>query len=174
MQHDELFQPDRRQFRDRRIPQALLPTLARCKVRAIPEPYSVVAMGPEFAPELQRFLAAQGRLPFSSVSADDRELCAVLPSDSWRLAEPSFPGARVERGYRVLALEGETDWSTPGFLPVIGRVLAEGNIGAGILTGYRRLHLLVKARHVKDARIFLDLLATQARGRLQQGRGADR
>jgi hypothetical protein len=137
------------------------------KVRAIGEPYLVVALPASQTRAIQKFLSTQKKLPFSSVSADDQGVTVILPGEAWRKVAEKFPQAQIERGYRVLALEGETDWTTPGFLPVIGRALAEGNVGAGLLTGFRRLHLLVKARHMKDARIFLDLLSTQARGRLQ-------
>lgn len=172
--NDALFREDRRQYRDRRIPQALLPLLARMKVRAIGEPFVVVSLPPGNGPEMQAFLASRKKLPFSSFTGDDRGATVILPGAVWKKAEARFPEAEVERGFRVLAVEGEADWNTPGFLPVLGRALAEGNVGAGILSGFRRLHLLVKARHMKDARVFLDLLTTQARGRLQQTRPGPR
>lgn len=162
---------DRRKFRDRRIPAKLLPVLAQLKVRTIPEPYCMVALAPGETQAAQKFLASQ-KMPFSSLSADDREVSFVVPEGIWRKSADRFGEARVEKGYRVLALEGEADWNTPGFMAVIGRVLAEGGIGAGVVSGSRRLHLLVKAVEAKDARIFLDLLANQARGRVGTlGRG---
>jgi hypothetical protein len=44
-------------------------------------------------------------------------------------------------------------------------------VGAGFVTGFKRLHIVLKARQLKDARVYLDLLSTQARGRLQGSRG---
>lgn len=162
---------DRRQFRDRRIPPPLLPLLAKMRVRAVAEPYSVVAVDADRAQALQGFLATQA-MPFSSVAADDRQVTAVLPTSTWKLCEDDFPRAEVERGYRVLAIEGQADWTAPGFVSVLGRTLAEGNVGAGFVTGFRRLHIVLKARQLKDARVYLDLLSTQARGRLQGPRGS--
>lgn len=167
---DSLFETsERRQFRDRRIPPALLPTLAKAKVRAIPEPYCVVSLPAAAAGALLKRLGKAKGLAFTSVTCDDRGVSAVLPAALWKELESDYPGAPIDRGYRVLAVEGDADWTTPGFLPVLGRSLAEGGISAGVLTGYRRLHLLVKARQVKETRVFLDLLSTQARGRLQGG-----
>ena len=160
---------DRRQFRDRRIPPTLLPLLAKMRARAVAEPYCVVAMDSSRTRDLQKFLAKQS-MPFSSVAADDKQVTAVLPASTWKKCEADFPTAEVDRGYRVLAIEGQADWTAPGFVSVLGRTLAEGNVGAGFVTGFRRLHLVVKARQLKDARVYLDLLANQARGRMKGSR----
>ncbi len=119
---------------------------------------------------LNKWIAKQKSFPFSSVTLDNQGASAILPAAAWKEIAADYPEARVDRGFRVLACEGEADWTTPGFLPVIGRALAEGNIAAGFLTGFRRLHLIVPARQMKDTRIFFDLLSNQSKGRLQQER----
>lgn len=160
---------DRRKFRDRRIPQKLLPVLAYGKVRSIPEPYCVVSLPAKSSKAAQKFLAGQS-LPFSTVSADDRSVSMILPEAAWKAGAEKFAkaDAKVEKGYRVLAVEGDADWNAPGFVAVVGRVLGEGGIGAGIVSGYQRLHILVRTNQAKDARIQLDLLASQAKGRLAE------
>ncbi len=162
---------DRRQFRDRRIPTKLLPLLAQGRVRSIAEPYCLISLPPGSDRALYGALA-ECEIPFSSVSSDDREVSAVLPEATWRELAGRFPEHRAEKGFRVLAIEGDSTWNEPGYVQVIGRVLAEGGIGAGVICGSRRLHIVVKSSQAKDARIQLDLLASQARGRLGgRGRG---
>lgn len=161
---------DRRQFRDRRIPGSLLPVLAQSKVRALPEPFCLVSLPPSSGPQVYRLLA-EVEAPFTHASVDDREAALVVPEAVWRKNQGDFQGAKVEKGFRVLALEGDADWATPGFLAVVTRTLAEGGVGAGLVAGRRRLHLLVPSRQMKDARIHLDLLCKQARGRLGGRRG---
>lgn len=164
---DALFpSEDRRKFRDRRIPPSLLPILAKTKYRVISESYCVVETDAESGRKLKKVLNKK-KLDFFNLTLDQTRASAVLPHAIWKEIRDELPESQSDAGYRILAIEGEANWITPGYLAVISRVLGEAGVGAGMIAGYQGLFLVVKAKQLKDVRVFLNLLSDQAKGRLK-------
>lgn len=154
---------ERRRFRDRRLPKDLVPPLAAMKVKVQPGAYVDVdfTRAEDFA-ELAGLTA--GRMALFVSMPDGAG--AIVPESFWSEVKDRFPEARVEKGLRVISLAVKSDWYKVGLLAIIGRVLTEAEVAAGVVSSASSVHLVMKGNCIKDCRVILDLLVSQAKGRL--------
>lgn len=154
---------ERRRFRDRRLPKDLVPPLAAMKITVQPGAYVDVD-----------FTRAENFAEFAGLCAGRFALFvsmpdgtgAIVPETLWNEVRERFPDAEAEKGLRVISLSVKSDWYKVGLLAIIGRVLTEAEVAAGVVSSASTVHLVMKGNRIKDCRVILDLLVSQAKGRL--------
>ena len=75
---------------------------------------------------------------------DPYEVTLLLEEEDWRAMRHAARDARVESGFRLLALNVELPWNVVGYLARVTAVLAAAGISVGALSAFSRDHLLVK------------------------------
>lgn len=133
----------------------LAQALASMRFRVLPGRFALVGVPRAGARPL---LDAAGpvllRTPFAQVIVEDETVTVLAPEE---LAEPLArePGARAERGYRVVRFEAPMSWDVVGFLALATRALAEAGIPIGAVCGFDRDSLFLREEHVARARAAL-------------------
>jgi uncharacterized protein len=83
--------------------------------------------------------------PFYSITRTADELSVVCPE---RLVPAD---AKVERGWRVLKVEGPLDFATTGLLAALTKPLAQANVSVFALSTYDTDYLLIQNKHAAAA-----------------------
>lgn len=115
------------------------------------EPFAIAGL-PDGAPE-----PPPG--PWVSVLRTGKERTAYLPEALWASHAPRCPDARVSLGWRLLSLEAEMPWDTPGVLAALTGALASRGIPCAALPSFATDHLLVPAARLEDALAALQAMA---------------
>ncbi len=109
-------------------------------------PFALAAWAPGAFDEIARGVAGvEGPV---LLLRDERETTGLVREQ--HLAGLPPPQA-VERGFCLLTLDVELDWSVVGVLALVTKALGEAGIPAGALAAYSRDHLLVPAPRLNDA-----------------------
>ncbi|MDR7484536.1 MAG: ACT domain-containing protein [Armatimonadota bacterium] len=136
--------------------------LGGTSLRVDPRGFVVVGVSPLYEISMRKALA-EVHAPFF-VQFFPHEQTIVLAEDEWVRVRTKFPGARVERGYRLVTLEAAVDLNTASYLTVVTAALAEAGIEARVLSSFHHDHLLVPADRLDDALAALQRLIDAARG----------
>lgn len=124
--------------------------LSRARIVVRPERFALVGLpGDQLAPALVVLATDPPR--FASVVAEPDVTSLVVAEDLWSEMDWEFPGARVERGYRVITFDLEMGWEIVGFLATVASLLAAAGIPLGAICAYTRDHLFVHDDYVEKA-----------------------
>ena len=84
-------------------------------------------------------------LPFVSITRTQDELSLVVPEDHIP------PGCRVEKGWRVLKLQGPIDFNLTGVLASLSGTLARARLSIFAISTYDTDYILVKESDLPNA-----------------------
>jgi hypothetical protein len=76
---------------------------------------------------------------------------AVVPED-WLDDLDLQPGARVERGYRIVEFVTPMGWDVVGFLALVTNALARAGVPLGAICSFDRDYLFLREAHLDRAR----------------------
>jgi hypothetical protein len=139
--------------------------LAQTVLRIDPRTFTIAGVPPSYERSVRAALVDVHAPFFVQVMA--REVSVVLAEDEWARVRARFPGAREERGYRLLTLDVKLAWDVTGFLSAVTTALADEQIPAGVLSSFHRDHLLVRADLLERAAAALQRLIDAARAATQ-------
>lgn len=109
-------------------------------LQLLSEKLAVCRLGPD-----DRVPDAVVQAPFYSVTRTADEISIVCP-------ESAVPNdAKVERGWRILKVEGPLDFAMTGVLADLTRPLAQANVSVFALSTYDTDYLLVRNKDVASA-----------------------
>ncbi|MDQ7819260.1 MAG: hypothetical protein QN173_02420 [Armatimonadota bacterium] len=121
------------------------------RLAVLPQRFVRVRVAAFLQPSLQRALAG---VPGPCVTArEGGDVVATLQEDAWARLAPRFASARVERGLRLIALEGGGD---PALVRRLAEAAAREGIAAVPLPAFHRDYLVVPEQ---DADRCLEILA---------------
>lgn len=119
--------------------------LRKTRVLVAPETYTLVSLKTENwlqlleNPELSPRMTA----PFM-IFKDKWEVTLLLDETDFETMRVGLREARVEKGFRLLSLDIELDFSVVGFFAFVSQKLAEANIPIIALSAFSRDHFLIK------------------------------
>jgi len=132
----------------------LAQALATMRFRVRPETFTVVG--------LPRSGVAAARAAVAGAGPDDVAQLTVEPDVITVVAREGLadslarePGARVERGWRVVTFDTPMVFDVVGFLAKATGVLADAGVPLCAICGFDRDHLFLRAEHLEAARAAL-------------------
>lgn len=155
------MEPARQPALDPRIAGLLAQTVPRID----PRTFTIAGVPPAYEPSV-RLALVDVHAPFF-VQVMTREVSVVLAEDEWKRVREKFPGAREERGYRLITLDVKLDWDVTGYLSAVTAALAEAQVPVGVLSSFHHDHLLVRADLLERATTALQRLIETARAATQ-------
>lgn len=119
--------------------------LRRTRVEVLPATFALVGVRHEDWARLleQPDLSPRAESVFMLLR-DDRELTLLVEDADWLTMRHAARDARVEKNFRLVALDIELSWNTIGYLALVTSILSEAGIPVGALSAFSRDHLLVK------------------------------
>jgi hypothetical protein len=126
-----------------KIPKDLLKLFAKTKANVLPEDFLVISL------PLKESVVIKDKIKyieesFFSLTTNKDEITLIISENEWKKISDSFLELRIERTYKVIALELTLEWTRTGYLSFIARLLAEINIPIGIVSCYSKDFLLIK------------------------------
>ncbi len=110
----------------------------------------VVASVPASLAADARRLLADVHAPFS-LTEHGAEVSLMVREEEWDRLAPRLRGSAVERGFRLVTLDLELEWTVVGYLAAVTETLAREQIPVGVLSTFHRDHLLVREGDLERA-----------------------
>ncbi|HEV8359579.1 MAG TPA: ACT domain-containing protein [Candidatus Thermoplasmatota archaeon] len=99
--------------------------------------------------------------PWSAALQTGDEVTYVLPEQDWDRAAARFPDAKVERGWRLIAVQVKMPWELAGMLAALTGALAQRGIPCSVLCTFSTDHILVPEARLQEALKALRALRTE-------------
>lgn len=130
-----------------KIPKDLLKLFAKTKAVVLPEDFLVVRL------PLKETVIIKDKIKlisdsFFSLTVNKDEITLVIPDTEWEKISDSFLELKIERTYKVIALELKLEWTVIGYVSYISRLLAEVGIPIGVISCYSKDYLLIKKHDI--------------------------
>lgn len=136
---------------------SLARALATMRFRVRDERYALAGLPDSNAPEIVQFIQSRADVTnpgVVNVVLEAGVLTVVAPEQAMT-SLAALPGARIERGYRMITFETPMTWDVVGFLALATRELAAAGVPVGAVCGFDRDHLFIHEKHLDTARAAL-------------------
>lgn len=130
-----------------KIPKDLLRLFARTKAVVLPEDFLIIRLPLKETVVIKDKIRLIGNSFFALVVEGD-EVTLIIPDVEWSKISDSFIELKIERTYKVIALELKLEWTVVGYVSFIARLLAEVGIPIGVVSCYSENYLMIKKHDI--------------------------